>query len=138
MSEEKRRLTREKADARERKKAWGSFDKLYPKMTEKERESVFSRAFEKGSGRIGRKKGFDMDSKINLATRAHVKYQYTDFKDLLQDAKNELYEETIGSLGYGFSKDYAYEEFRAGKSLLNEEIEQDVQDEVDEKIREWK
>jgi hypothetical protein len=57
---------------------------------------------------------------------------------MLQDAKNELYEETIGSLGYGFSKDYAYEEFRAGKSLLNEEIEQDVQDEVDEKIREWK
>jgi hypothetical protein len=140
-SAEKRRLTREKADARERQKAWASFDRLFPRMPEEDRESVFARAFEKGSGRIGHKKGLDMDSKINLATRAHVKYQYTDFEALLEEAKSDLYERTIGSVQFGvdkFSKNYAYEEFREGKSALFDELDQDVQDEIDQQIRKWK
>lgn len=52
----KRAKARERSEARERKKAWASFDKLLPHMPESGREALFARAFEKRSGRIGHKR----------------------------------------------------------------------------------
>lgn len=80
-----------------------------------------------------------MDQKINLATRAYVKFKYTDFKSMLQDGKADLYEDLLGSKPFMCreSRNYAYEEFHNGKSFLHDEMDQEVQGEIDCKISEW-
>jgi hypothetical protein len=109
-------------------------------MPESERDAVFERAFEKRSGRIGGKSGFSMDEKIDLATRAYIKYKYTDFQDMLNEAKSDLYEESIGDKIFmdRDTRNYAYAEFRENKTYLYEDLHCQVQDEVDQKIQEWK
>lgn len=140
-SAEKRQRARERSEAKERKQAWQSFDKLFPRMPENEREAVFARAFEKRSGRIGHKKGFSMDSKVDLATRAHVKYRYTNFESIVEESKRDLYDQTIGALDAYDDRDArneAYEEFRQGKLGLYDEADQEVQQDIEEKISQWK
>jgi hypothetical protein len=108
-------------------------------MPESEREAVFERAFKKRSGHIGCKSGFSMDEKINLSTRAYVKYEYTDFQDMLNSAKSDLYEESIGDKMFMDRdiKNYAYAEFRENKRYLYEDLHDQVQDQVDQQIQEW-
>ena len=109
-------------------------------MPESEREIVFARAFEKGSGRIGHKKGVEMDKKIDLATRAHVKHQYTDFESMKEDATQDLYDELLEGKEFMCReiRNYAHEEFKVRKSQLYEDFGIQVQAEIQSKINEWK
>jgi hypothetical protein len=74
-----------------------------------------------------------MRSNIVLATRAHVKYQYTDFEQNLRERKEELYHEYIGDRQF-YDRDersFALEEFRDAKGNVYDEEGDNVADEID-------
>jgi hypothetical protein len=56
---------------------------LYPGMPEGERQEVVRRAFEVGSGRVGRTTRIEEDKRLELAVIAHVRHQHTHYDERL-------------------------------------------------------
>ena len=51
--------------------------------------TFIDRAFEVGSGRVGRSRKIELDDKLRLATIAHVRHTHTDYDDLVRDFGRE-------------------------------------------------
>jgi hypothetical protein len=89
-SEARRRASREAAGrARERRHelhlaaATNRILEMYPGMPNREAASVAERAFEVGSGRVGRAGDLDLDAKLRLAVQAHARHAHTEYDRLL-------------------------------------------------------
>lgn len=100
--------------------AEAAIDRLFPSIPATDRRAILDRAFEKGSGRIGRKAGFSIDEKVDLAARAHIRYQHTDFENVLEELKDEY-----RSAGERWERHELYDQ-------AVDQVEGDVQDVVDE------
>ncbi|KAI9002906.1 hypothetical protein DFJ74DRAFT_695308 [Hyaloraphidium curvatum] len=121
-TQEKRAASSEKREDRLLEEAEAAMDRLFPSIPADDRQAILDRAFEKGSGRIGRKAGFSMDEKILLASRAHIRYQHTDFEDVLERIKDGY-----RNMGERWDRHEVYDEAVA-----------EVDGEVDEVVRLWR
>ena len=68
-----------------------------------------------------RKQGFTIDEKVELAARAHIRYQHTDFAEVLERLKDGYRE-----MGERYDRDEVYDEAVG-----------EVEDEVDDVVAGW-
>ncbi|TKA73482.1 hypothetical protein B0A49_04206 [Cryomyces minteri] len=57
---------------------------LFPKIPEADMEKIIGRAFEEGTGRVGTAKELTLAHRVQAATAAHIRHQYTDYDYLLR------------------------------------------------------
>ncbi|KAK5170042.1 hypothetical protein LTR04_004961 [Oleoguttula sp. CCFEE 6159] len=57
---------------------------LFPKIPEADMERIIGRAFEEGTGRVGTAKELTLAHRVQAATAAHIRHQYTDYDYLLR------------------------------------------------------
>jgi len=91
-TEEDRLTKREKAaeyrakqEELHRKHMQAEILRLYPNMPPKEAGVIADHAFEVGSGRVGRVSAIDLNKKLELAVKAHIRHQHTEYDDMLND-----------------------------------------------------
>jgi hypothetical protein len=58
---------------------------MLPSIPEKDAEDIVERAFEVGSGRVGRTAALSDDEKLHAATIAHIRHCHTEYESLLGD-----------------------------------------------------
>lgn len=92
---------REKREIKARGRTTQKVLESYPNMPEDEARQIVGHAFEVGSGRVGRSSLFELDAKIDLAVKAHVRHVHTEYEELLmqgwdrEEARQEVAEEII-------------------------------------------
>ncbi|KAH0565824.1 hypothetical protein GP486_000772 [Trichoglossum hirsutum] len=57
---------------------------LFPKIPERDLIAIISRAFRKGGGRVGNAHGLSLQYRVQLATVAHIRHQYTMYDKLIR------------------------------------------------------
>ncbi len=88
--------SRQRKEAKTRNTVKQRMLELYPMMPSDEAEEITEHAFEVGSGRVGRSSMVELDGKIELAVRAHVRHSHTDYDRLMdegwdrEDARDEV------------------------------------------------
>ena len=58
---------------------------MLPGIPEDDAENVVKRAFEVGSGRVGRTSSLTDEEKLRIATLAHIRHCHTDYEAMLDD-----------------------------------------------------
>lgn len=119
---EKRQHATEKKEDKIMADAEAAMDRVFPSIPAEDRAMILDRAFEKGSHRIGRKAGFSLDQKIMLAAKAHIRYNHTDFENVLEGIRDE-----IKSYGERYDRNETYDQAVA-----------EVDDEVEEIVDRWR
>ncbi|KAI9707843.1 MAG: hypothetical protein M1820_004448 [Bogoriella megaspora] len=71
-------------DAANLSKARDAVRDLYPTIPGKDLEAVLKRAWEKGSGNVGRTGTKEMEEKVKLAVEAHIRHSHTEYDGLLR------------------------------------------------------
>ncbi|KAL1587080.1 hypothetical protein WHR41_04001 [Cladosporium halotolerans] len=61
----------------------GAIKELFPKIPEKDLDEIVTRAWEKGTDRIGSAQGVPLARRVQLATIARIRHVYTDYDSLL-------------------------------------------------------
>ncbi|KAI3650607.1 hypothetical protein MP228_004088 [Amoeboaphelidium protococcarum] len=134
----KRRAAVQKKEESQRAQVWAIFDRMFPRLPEDKREQIYDWSFEKRSGRIGNVQHLPLDKRVLIAVRTHALHNMTDFEERYEDAKDALYEETVGQAQYTGFRDEAYYQFYAGKEELYEDIKDQCDREVDQIIANWR
>ena len=109
-------------DEKQKAEVEATFERLYPRTPVTARDAIYSRAFEKGSGRVGTAKNLGLDFKVREATRYHVLHEMTDFNDKYESQCGKLYDKLQNDLKWSSDRDADYEDFRAEKSIAYESL----------------
>ncbi|KAI1879040.1 hypothetical protein JX265_003217 [Neoarthrinium moseri] len=64
--------------------------KLFPKIPAADTPKVVKTAMQKGSGRVGRTGKLEVEKKAELALRAHIRHQHTEYEKLLRSGTPRL------------------------------------------------
>jgi len=59
--------------------------KLFPKLPKAETPNILKRALKKRSGRVGRTRRIDLEEKVELAVRAHIRHNHTAYDQMMKD-----------------------------------------------------
>ncbi|KAK3313732.1 hypothetical protein B0H66DRAFT_606978 [Apodospora peruviana] len=62
--------------------------RLYPKTPTEEIPKIVKHSLTKRSGRVGTTSRLDLDEKVRLAVRAHIRHSHTNYDELLKETKD--------------------------------------------------
>ncbi len=76
-------VSRARKESRNSDEALAELKRLLPGIPDGEAAQVIERAFTVGSGRVGRSGKLELGEKLELAVRAHIRHQHTNYDHLL-------------------------------------------------------
>lgn len=89
VSREKAAVRRDAKEEQGRENALAVLRSMLPGMPPREAEAVVERAFQVGSGRVGRSRSAELEEKLVLAVRAHIRHEHTQYDLFLAEGSDQ-------------------------------------------------